>query len=80
MESTFFKVEIDYCRLQFFWSNDDQTYTPIGSELDASILSDDHGKHWGFTGSFIGLACQDLTGGRRPANFDFLEIVDLKTD
>lgn len=79
-DELFFKVEIDYCRLQFFWSNDDQTYTPIGSELDASILSDDHGKHWGFTGSFIGLACQDLTGGRRPAKFDFLEIVDLKTD
>jgi xylan 1,4-beta-xylosidase len=79
-DELFFKVEIDHCQLRFFWSNDDQTYTPVGRELDASILSDDHGKHWGFTGSFIGLACQDLTGDRRPAEFDFLEITDSSTD
>jgi xylan 1,4-beta-xylosidase len=36
-------------------------------------LSDDFGDYWGFTGTFVGLACQDLTGGRRPAEFDFLE-------
>ena len=44
------------------------------------LFSDDHGKHWGFTGSFIGLACQDLTGGRHSAEFDFLELVDLQND
>ena len=79
-EELFFKVEIDHSQLQFFWSEDDQTYTRVGSELDASILSDDHGKHWGFTGSFIGLACQDLTGGGHPAEFDFLELIELKND
>jgi xylan 1,4-beta-xylosidase len=79
-DELFFKVEIDLCDLQFFWSNDDRTYTRVGDVLDASILSDDHGKHWGFTGSFIGLACQDLTGGKHPAEFDFLELIDLQND
>ena len=32
-------------------------------DLDASILSDYHGDHWGFTGTFVGLVCQDLTVG-----------------
>ena len=43
-------------------------------DLDASILSDDHGDHWGFTGTFIGLVCQDLTGRRLSAEFDYLEV------
>ena len=51
----------------------------MGPVLDASILSDDNGDHWGFTGSFIALACQDLTGSSRAAEFDFLEITQNPT-
>jgi xylan 1,4-beta-xylosidase len=40
----------------------------IGPVLDAAILSDDH-HHLGFTGAFVGVCCQDLTGARRPADF-----------
>ena len=49
-------------------------FEKIGPVLDASILSDDHGDHWGFTGTFVALACQDLTGAKQAAEFDFLEI------
>ena len=30
--------------------------------------------HWGFTGTFVALACQDLTGQRNQAKFEYLEI------
>ena len=46
----------------------------LGFNLDASILSDDHGDRWGFTGTFVGLACQDLMGQQSPAEFDSVEV------
>lgn len=61
--------------LQFSWSSDGETFSPVGPLLDASILSDDHGNHWGFTGTFIALSCQDLSGNSLAAEFEFLELV-----
>jgi xylan 1,4-beta-xylosidase len=45
--------------------------------MDASILSDEHAVPCGFTGAFVALCCQDLSGRSRPADFDFLEYVEL---
>ena len=70
----YLRATFDDQDLQFSWSLDGSSYHKVGEVLDASILSDDHGDHWGFTGTFIGLACQDLTGNRRVADFSFLEI------
>ena len=70
----YLRAVFNECRLSFFWSTDDKMYHEVGVDLDASILSDDHGDHWGFTGTFIGLACQDLTGRQLPAEFDYLEV------
>lgn len=63
--------------LQFSWSADDQSYLDLGPVLDASILSDDYGGHLDFTGTFIALACQDLTGTQQLAHFDFLELLTV---
>ena len=62
--------------LQFYWSVDGVDFQTIGPVLDASILSDDYGKYWGFTGTFIALACQDLTGAGLSAKFEFLEFTE----
>jgi xylan 1,4-beta-xylosidase len=70
----FLRATFNNCDLQFQFSEDGEHFKNAGPNLDASILSDDHGKHWGFTGTFVALACQDLTGNRLPASFDFLEI------
>ena len=37
------------------------------------MLSDEAGKGEGanFTGTMLGVCCQDLTGARRPADFDY---------
>ena len=68
------RVSFDNCDLQFYFSEDGQNFREAGPILDASILSDDHGEHWGFTGTFVALACQDLTGQRNQAKFEYLEI------
>jgi sterol desaturase/sphingolipid hydroxylase (fatty acid hydroxylase superfamily) len=50
-----------------------ESWDAIGKSLDASILSDEFGIEWGFTGTFIGLACQDLSGQRKIADFDYFD-------
>ena len=70
----YLRATFDDCDLQFYFSEDGQIFRKAGPILDASILSDDHGEHWGFTGTFIALACQDLRGERNGAKFDYLEI------
>ena len=70
----YLQAQLDNEELRFGWSTDGMNFKTISPILDSSILSDDYGDHWGFTGTFIGLACQDLTGTRRPAEFAFLEL------
>ena len=43
--------------------------------FDASILSDEATAPGlpNFTGAFVGMACQDLAGTARPADFDYFE-------
>lgn len=72
----YLRASYDGANLQFSWSRDGKSFANIGPVLDASILSDDYGKHLDFTGSFIALACQDYTGQRHPAEFDFLEVIN----
>jgi xylan 1,4-beta-xylosidase len=60
-------------RLTFAWSDGGDPWRELPFELDASLLSDEAGKGEGahFTGSFVGMCCQDLAGTRRPADFDW---------
>ena len=70
----FLRATLSGAELQFSWSYQDRDYQNIGPVLDASILSDDYGTRWGFTGTFVGMACQDLTGNNMTAEFEYLEI------
>lgn len=69
----YLRATMDYAHLTFSYSLDGQHWHRACDDLDASILSDDYGDDWGFTGAFVGLACQDLTGRRKHADFDFFE-------
>jgi xylan 1,4-beta-xylosidase len=73
----FLGFELDYDRLRFLYSRDGAAWARVGWEMDASILSDEHAVPCGFTGAFVALCCQDLSGEGRPADFDFLEYVEL---
>ncbi len=60
----------------FSYSLDNRTYIRIGKELDATVLSDDYYASTGhimFTGAFIGICCQDLSGRGAYADFDYFE-------
>lgn len=68
------RAEVDRDKLQFYYSIEgEDRYEPIGPVLDASTLSDEACAEGWFTGAFVGLCCQDLTGFRKHADFDYFE-------
>ena len=69
---------MDYDRLRFSYSRDGEEWSPIGGTHDASRLSDEYCREGRFTGAFVGLCCQDLAGGRQPADFDYFEYREVE--
>ena len=71
------RVEVDYERLHFAYRvhGIDKEWRWLPQQFDASILSDEASAPGlpNFTGAFVGMACQDLSGAMRPADFDFFE-------
>lgn len=67
------RVRVSGMRLQFEWAYPGEAWQTAGPELDARILSDEAGKGEGaqFTGSFVGMTCNDMTGMRLHADFDY---------
>ncbi len=76
-ERVFLKLQIQDDRIRFFYSRDGERWNAVAWEQDASILSDEHAMPCAFTGNFVGIACQDLTGRRLHADFDWFEYRDL---
>jgi xylan 1,4-beta-xylosidase len=71
----YLRVEVDYERLYFAYRVGDGEWRRIAGLLDSSILSDEAAAPGtpNFTGAFVGVCCQDLSGARRPADFDYFE-------
>lgn len=72
------RAELRHAGLRFF-VNSGGTWESVGPELDATILSDDYPPSkqigYAFTGLFVALCAQDLSGGRASADFtDFAYI------
>jgi xylan 1,4-beta-xylosidase len=69
------RVEVDHHRLLFAYRVGDQPWQWVAQQFDASILSDEATAPGlpNFTGAFVGVACQDLAGTARPADFDWFE-------
>lgn len=66
--------ELEGASLRFSFSTDGRQFRPIASNLDATILSDEHvSRGLAFTGAFVGLCAQDLARRRREADFDYFE-------
>lgn len=66
-------VEVDHDRLQFSHGPEGGPLVPVGGVFDASVLSDEFCKEGKYTGAFVGLCCQDLTGQRKAADFGWFE-------
>ena len=72
--TVYLRAKVDGLTLQFSYSLDGEEYTSIAGLLDCSDLSDEAYSdigHEGHTGTFIGMACQDLSGKNIPADFEF---------
>lgn len=72
---TWLKIRVIRDKITFYYSEDGDSWTDAGVILDASIISDDYvrektGYKAAFTGAFIGLCCQDLSGRGIWAYFD----------
>jgi xylan 1,4-beta-xylosidase len=71
------RVEVDFERLRFAYRVEgaDADWRWLPEAFNASILSDEATVPGlsSFTGALVGMACQDLAGTARPADFDFFE-------
>ncbi|MFA6135282.1 MAG: glycoside hydrolase family 43 protein [Phycisphaerae bacterium] len=88
-ERVFLRARIEESKLTFFYAGgalppgdkesalDKLDWKPIAPALDASRLSDDYVQGPSFTGAFLGLCCQDLSGMQKPADFDFFQYKEM---
>jgi xylan 1,4-beta-xylosidase len=69
------RAEIDFERLRFAWRVPGAPWNWLPEQFDASILSDEASAPGlpNFTGAFIGMACQDMSGAGLHADFDWFE-------
>ena len=80
------KAFIDHSDLQFSFSTDNINFTYLGKILDMSILSDDNVREGSeryrpaFTGSFVGMCCQDLRNNNKHADFDWFEYQEINSN
>jgi xylan 1,4-beta-xylosidase len=65
------RVEIDFERLRFAYRVGNGAWCWLDTVFDASVLSDEAARPGSpnFTGAFVGMACQDMAGTARPADF-----------
>ena len=76
----YLRIKVRYDKLNFQYSQDGTNWISIGPDLDCSTLSDEFqegDKNASFTGAFVGLCCQDLSGRRKAADFDYFEYREL---
>ena len=77
-QSIWLKCEINHLSLDFLYSLDGKNFIKIVSNLDCSNLSDEAYSligHEGHTGTFVGVACQDLSGNHLYADFEYFEYI-----
>jgi xylan 1,4-beta-xylosidase len=69
------RVEVDEERLLFAYRLRGDEWRWLPQQFDASILSDEATAPGqpNFTGAFVGMACQDMAGTGRHADFDYFE-------
>lgn len=87
-ERVYLKLALDYDAAQFYYSRDGKEWTAIGPVLAAGAISDDNVEtirggillDQGFTGAFIGICAQDLSGRMLHADFDYFAYRELGND
>ena len=84
VERVCLRADFNHADLQFYYAIEEGQWQKIGSVLDGSILSDEYVEDIEvryracFTGAFVGLCCQDLSGRNLHADFDWFEYKEIK--
>ncbi|MEH7117144.1 glycoside hydrolase family 43 protein [Neobacillus vireti] len=73
----YLKVSIREEELQFLFSQDGMKWEKFGPILNFGQLSDEYADKLGFTGAFVGMCVQDLSGTKRFADFDYFSYKSL---
>lgn len=72
------EAEVHEDKLQFYYKTEAGNKRKIGSPMDCSFLSDEACNQGWFTGAMVGVCCQDLTGNRLHADFDWFDYEELE--
>jgi xylan 1,4-beta-xylosidase len=67
----YLKIIFERETFRFEYALDDKNWQKIGPNFEAGKLSDDYCQGLSFTGTFIALCVQDLSGPRKHADFDY---------
>lgn len=70
------EVTYDGPTFRFAYSTDGAAWHPIGDPFSAGLLSDEHCGGLSFTGTFLALTCQDLSGRGQTATFHWAEYTE----
>lgn len=68
----YLRARCDGYWIRFYISQDHIVWTEVGDGYDFTLLSDDYCQPLGFTGAFVGLACNDMEKRAVVASFDYL--------
>ncbi len=72
-ESLSLRLECDFADLRFAWSLDGLDWRRVDRVFEATMLGDWVSPHSNFTGTFWGVACQDLLNRSIWAHFDYFD-------
>jgi len=75
--TVYLKVRFERATFSFAFATEPGAWQPIGPAFGAGRLSDDYCNGLSFTGTFIGLCAQDLSGARKHADFDYFAYREL---
>ncbi|MFV0466360.1 MAG: family 43 glycosylhydrolase [Lachnospiraceae bacterium] len=71
-QGIYLMANVNQDQLQFYYRlSEDEPYQSIGHTIDCSFMSDEACNEGWFTGSMVGLCCQDLTGFHKHADFNW---------
>ena len=70
-EKVFLKLIFERETFRFEYALEEGDWLSVGPKFDAGKLSDDYCQGLSFTGTFIALCCQDLSGRRLHADFGY---------
>jgi len=76
-EYVYFRVNVETDSYYYSYSFDGSNWTQVDKLLDATKLSDDYVNGPRFTGAFVGMNCDDMSGGRLVADFKYFRYSEL---